>query len=177
MASGRTGAETPAAPNTHRLALEGRQLRISRRREHGSDAVDDRWRALHHSRYTACGGRTGKRIWTFHTIPHPGEFGNDTWLNDSWSYTGNTAVWSPFSADEDLGYVYLPVESATGDFYGGHRPGNNLFAGSLVCLDAKTGKRIWHQQLVHLSVRDHECKFCVPTARSVLKTCGNWVRA
>ena len=81
--------------------------------------------------------RTGKRLWTFHTIPQPGEFGNDTWLNDSWSYTGNTTVWSPFSADEELGYVYLPVESATGDFYGGHRPGNNLFAGSLVCLDAK----------------------------------------
>jgi quinoprotein glucose dehydrogenase len=100
--------------------------------------------------------RSGKRIWTFHTIPHPGEFGNDTWLNDSWAYTGNTAVWSPFSADEELGYVYLPVESPTGDFYGGHRPGNNLFAGSLVCLDAKTGKRIWHQQLVHHDIWDYD---------------------
>ena len=84
--------------------------------------------------------RSGKRLWTFHTIPQPGEFGNDTWLNDSWSYTGNTTVWSPFSADEELGYLYLPVETPTGDFYGGHRPGNNLFAGSLVCLDARTGK-------------------------------------
>jgi quinoprotein glucose dehydrogenase len=100
--------------------------------------------------------RTGKRLWTFHTIPHPGEFGNDTWLNDSWSYTGNTGVWSPFSADEELGYVYLPVESATGDFYGGHRPGPNVFAGSLVCLDAKTGKRIWHQQLVHHDIWDYD---------------------
>src|SRR5215217_7843317 len=100
--------------------------------------------------------RTGKRLWTFHTIPHPGEFGNDTWLNDSWSYTGNTGVWSPFSADEELGYVYLPVESATGDFYGGHRPGNNLFAGSLVCLDARTGKRVWHQQLVHHDIWDYD---------------------
>ena len=100
--------------------------------------------------------RSGKRIWTFHTIPHPGEFGNDTWLNDSWAYTGNTAVWSPFSADEELGYVYLPVESPTGDFYGGHRPGNNLFAGSLVCLDAKTGKRVWHQQLVHHDIWDYD---------------------
>jgi quinoprotein glucose dehydrogenase len=100
--------------------------------------------------------RSGKRIWTFHTIPHPGEFGNDTWLNDSWAYTGNTAVWSPFSADEELGYVYLPVESPTGDFYGGHRPGNNLFAGSLVCLDAKTGKRIWHQQIVHHDIWDYD---------------------
>ena len=100
--------------------------------------------------------RSGKRIWTFHTIPHPGEFGNETWLNDSWAYTGNTAVWSPFSADEELGYVYLPVESPTGDFYGGHRPGNNLFAGSLVCLEAKTGKRVWHQQLVHHDIWDYD---------------------
>ena len=100
--------------------------------------------------------RSGKRIWTFHTIPHPGEFGNDTWLNDSWAYTGNTAVWSPFSADEELGYVYLPVESPTGDFYGGHRPGNNLFAGSLVCLEAKTGKRVWHRQLVHHDIWDYD---------------------
>ena len=100
--------------------------------------------------------RSGKRLWTFHTIPHPGEFGNDTWLNDSWAYTGNTAVWSPFSADEELGYVYLPVESPTGDFYGGHRPGNNLFAGSLVCLEAKTGKRVWHQQLVHHDIWDYD---------------------
>ena len=99
---------------------------------------------------------TGKRLWTFHTIPQPGEFGNDTWFNDSWAYTGNTTVWSPFSADEELGYVYLPVESATGDYYGGHRPGNNLFAGSLVCLDARTGKRVWHHQLVHHDIWDYD---------------------
>ena len=65
-------------------------------------------------------------------------------------------MWSPFSADEELGYVYLPVESATGDYYGGHRPGNNLFAGSLVCLDARTGKRVWHQQLVHHDIWDYD---------------------
>ena len=100
--------------------------------------------------------RSGKRLWTFHTIPQPGEFGNDTWQNDSWSYTGNTSVWSPFSADDELGYVYLPVESATGDYYGGHRPGNNLFAGSLVCLDARTGKRVWHHQLVHHDIWDYD---------------------
>ena len=100
--------------------------------------------------------RSGKRLWTFHTIPNPGEFGNDTWLNDSWSYTGNTTVWSNLAADEELGYVYLPVESPTGDFYGGHRPGANLFAGSLVCLDARTGKRVWHHQLVHHDVWDYD---------------------
>jgi quinoprotein glucose dehydrogenase len=92
--------------------------------------------------------RTGKRVWIFHTVPKPGEFGHDTWLDHS-SYTGNTAVWAPMSADLELGYVYLPVETPTGDFYGGHRPGNNLFGDSIVCLDARTGKLVWHFR-VHL---------------------------
>jgi quinoprotein glucose dehydrogenase len=70
--------------------------------------------------------RTGKRLWTFHTIPRAGEFGNETWKDGSWEYTGNTSVWAPMSADEELGYVYLPVESPTGDFYGGERPGDAL---------------------------------------------------
>ena len=70
--------------------------------------------------------------------------------------TGNTGVWAPMSADEELGYVYLPVETPTGDFYGGHRPGNNLFADSLVCLDATTGKRVWHFQLVHHGIWDYD---------------------
>jgi quinoprotein glucose dehydrogenase len=100
--------------------------------------------------------RTGKRLWTFHTIAQPGEVGNETWLNDSWSFTGNTGVWSPMAGDEELGYVYLPVEGATGDFYGGERPGNNLFADSLVCLDAKTGKRVWHFQVVHHDMWDYD---------------------
>jgi quinoprotein glucose dehydrogenase len=98
--------------------------------------------------------RTGKRLWTFHTIPHPGEFGNETWEQDSWKYTGNTGAWAPLSADEELGYVYIPVEMPTGDFYGGNRPGNSLFSDSLVCLDARTGKRIWHYQLVHHDIWD-----------------------
>ena len=100
--------------------------------------------------------RTGKRIWTFHTIPQPGEFGNDTWQNDSWSYTGNTERVVAVLRRRRAGYVYLPVESATGDYYGGHRPGNNLFAGSLVCLDARTGKRVWHHQLVHHDIWDYD---------------------
>jgi quinoprotein glucose dehydrogenase len=93
--------------------------------------------------------RTGKRLWIFHTIPKKGEFGYDTWLKDSAEYTGNTGVWTQITVDEQLGLVYLPVESPTGDFYGGHRPGNNLFGESLVCVDLKTGKRKWHFQLVH----------------------------
>ena len=84
----------------------------------------------------------------------PGEFGNETWENDSWKYTGNTGAWAPLSGDEELGYVYIPVEAPTGDFYGGHRHGNNLFSDSLVCLDARTGKRIWHFQLVHHDIWD-----------------------
>ena len=93
--------------------------------------------------------RTGKRLWIFHTIPMKGEFGYDTWENGSAEYTGNTGVWTQISVDEQLGLVYLPVESPTGDYYGGHRPGNNLFGESLVCVDLKTGQRKWHFQLVH----------------------------
>ena len=84
--------------------------------------------------------RTGKRLWIFHTIPQPGEFGNDTWEKDSWSYTGNTGVWAQISVDEELGLVYLPVELPTGDYYGGHRPGNGLFGESLVAVDLQTGQ-------------------------------------
>jgi quinoprotein glucose dehydrogenase len=93
--------------------------------------------------------RTGKTLWTFRTIPLPGEFGNDTWERDSWAINGNVGVWSQITVDEELGLVYLPVETPTSDFYGGHRPGNNLFAESIVCVDLKTGQRKWHFQIVH----------------------------
>jgi quinoprotein glucose dehydrogenase len=83
--------------------------------------------------------RTGKRLWIFHTIPKPGEFGLDTWEQDSWPYTGNAGVWGQISVDEELGMVYLPVELPTGDYYGGHRSGNGLFGESLVALDLRTG--------------------------------------
>lgn len=100
--------------------------------------------------------RTGERLWIFHTIPQPGEFGHETWEKDSWSFTGNTGVWTTMSADTELGYVYLPTEAPTGDYYGGHRPGNNLFSQSLVCLDIKTGKRVWHFQTVHHDIWDYD---------------------
>jgi len=96
--------------------------------------------------------RTGKRLWNFNTIPRPGETGNDTWLNDSWAVNGNVGVWNQISVDENLGLAYLPVETPTSDFYGGHRPGNNLFADSIVAVDLKTGQRRWHYQLVHHSL-------------------------
>jgi quinoprotein glucose dehydrogenase len=93
--------------------------------------------------------RTGKRLWIFNTIPRPGEFGSDTWLNDSWAINGNVGVWNQIAVDEDLGIAYLPVETPTSDFYGGLRPGDNLFAESIVAVDLKTGQRKWHFQLVH----------------------------
>jgi quinoprotein glucose dehydrogenase len=93
--------------------------------------------------------RTGKQLWRFNTIPAPGEFGNETWEDNSWATTGNAGVWTHISADEDLGLVYLPVETPSSDYYGGHRPGNNLFGESLVAVDLKTGQRKWHFQFIH----------------------------
>jgi quinoprotein glucose dehydrogenase len=100
--------------------------------------------------------RSGKQVWTFHTIPQAGEFGNDTWEQESWKTTGHTNVWAPLSLDEKRGLVYLPVSTPSNDFYGGRRPGANLFAESLVCLDAATGKRRWHRQLVHHGLWDYD---------------------
>ena len=105
--------------------------------------------------------RTGKRLWIFHTIPAVGEFGHDTWENESWVYTGNTGVWAQISVDEELGLAYLPVELPTGDYYGGHRPGNGLFGESLVAVDLRTGQRRWHYQLVHHGIWDMDIP-CAP---------------
>ena len=100
--------------------------------------------------------RTGKMLWQFNTIPKPGEFGNETWENGSWAINGNTGVWTQITVDEEAGLVYLPVESPTSDYYGGKRPGNNLFGESLVAVDLKTGKRKWHFQFVHHPIWDHD---------------------
>ena len=98
--------------------------------------------------------RTGKRLWIFHTIPQPGEFGNDTWENDSWSYTGNAGNWGAITIDEAANRVYLATEMATGDYYGGHRPGANLFTDCIVSLDLNTGKRYWYFQAIHHDIWD-----------------------
>ena len=98
--------------------------------------------------------RSGKRLWIFHTVPRAGEFGYDSWLEDSASYTGNTGVWAQMSADEELGLAYLPTELPTHDYYGGFRPGNNLFSESIVAVDLRTGQRKWHYQLVHHGIWD-----------------------
>ncbi|HWE50140.1 MAG TPA: PQQ-binding-like beta-propeller repeat protein [Bryobacteraceae bacterium] len=105
---------------------------------------------------TAYDIRTGKKVWQFNTIPKPGEYGYDTWLKDSAEVNGNAGVWTQITVDEDLGLAYLAVEDPTSDQYGGHRPGNNLFADSLVCVDLKTGKRKWHYQVVHHPMWDYD---------------------
>jgi len=105
--------------------------------------------------------RTGKRLWIFHTIPRPGEFGHDTWEKDSAETTGNAGVWGQISVDPDLGMAFIPVELPTGDEYGGHRPGNGLFGESVVAVDLKTGQRKWHYQLVHHGIWDFDIP-CAP---------------
>jgi quinoprotein glucose dehydrogenase len=100
--------------------------------------------------------KTGRRLWVFHTIARAGAPGSETWTKDALAFTGNTGVWAPMSADVERGLVYLPVEAPTSDFYGGHRPGANLFSSSLVCIEARTGKRRWHFQLVHHDIWDYD---------------------
>lgn len=105
---------------------------------------------------TAWDTRTGERRWIFHTVPKPGEFGYETWADGSAEIAGHTGVWAPLALDEELGYVYLPVEVATSDYYGGHRLGDNLFSSSLVCLNARTGERVWHYQIVHHDIFEYD---------------------
>jgi glucose dehydrogenase len=100
--------------------------------------------------------RTGKLLWRFDTMPGPGKLGHETWENGSWERNGNTGVWTQITVDEEAGLVYLPVESPTSDFYGGARPGDNLFGESLVAVDLKTGQRKWHFQFVHHPIWDHD---------------------
>ncbi|OFW00341.1 MAG: hypothetical protein A3I61_07060 [Acidobacteria bacterium RIFCSPLOWO2_02_FULL_68_18] len=100
--------------------------------------------------------RTGRVRWTFRTIPAPGEFGVETWAEDSWAYSGKVTVWSMFSADEELGLLYAPTNTVAPDYYGGHRPGDNLFAESILAIDVKTGRRVWHFQTVHHGLWDYD---------------------
>jgi quinoprotein glucose dehydrogenase len=104
--------------------------------------------------------RTGKFMWKFHVIPRPGEFGHDTWENDAWKWTGDVSSWAPMSADPARGIVYIPTNGATIDYFGGFRPGHNLFSTSVIALDVKSGKRVWHQQLVHHDIWNYD----TPTA-------------
>jgi glucose dehydrogenase len=100
--------------------------------------------------------RSGKHLWKFSVIPQPGEFGHETWEDGSWKYTGNVSAWAPLTADPERNLVFIPTDPGTNDYYGGHRPGDNLFGTSLIALDAKTGKRAWHFQLVHHDVWNYD---------------------
>ncbi|SVD03319.1 uncharacterized protein METZ01_LOCUS356173, partial [marine metagenome] len=109
--------------------------------------------------------QTGRHKWDFHTVPQSAdEFGSDTWLNESWRYSGNTNIWSMMSGDEELGWVFLPIGTPTNDYYGGHRLGDNLFAESLVAVDVETGQRQWHFQMIHHGLWDYD----LPAAPNLL---------
>ena len=108
--------------------------------------------------------RTGEHRWDFHTVPQAGEEGVETWGNESWRYSGNANVWTYLSGDEELGHVYLPTGTPTNDYYGGHRPGDNLFAESIVSVDVETGEKVWHFQAVHHGLWDYD----FPTAPNLL---------
>jgi quinoprotein glucose dehydrogenase len=100
--------------------------------------------------------RTGNRVWVFYTVPQPGEFGNETWEKDSWAVTGHANVWGPMTLDNARGLLYVPTSTPSVDYYGGRRPGANLFAETLLCLDAATGERKWHFQAVHHGLWDYD---------------------
>ena len=108
---------------------------------------------------------TGELVWTFHTIPRPGEFGYDTWPKDAWTYVGGANVWGEITLDDKRGIAYLPISSPTYDYYGADRIGMNLFSDSLVAVDARTGKRLWHFQMTHHDLWDYD-----PTAAPQLLT-------
>ena len=122
-------------------------------------AIGD-WRGEPPEYYTPVGdvqafdARTGKKRWEFHTVPQQGEYGNETWESDAWKTYGAANVWTSMTADEELDYIYLPVSSVSHDYYGGERPGDNLFGESIVCLDAQSGERVWHFQMVHHGLWD-----------------------
>jgi quinoprotein glucose dehydrogenase len=113
--------------------------------------------------------RTGKRLWKFHVIPRPGEFGHETWENDAWKYSGNMASWAPAAADPQRGLVYLVTNASTYQFYTGHRPGHNLFGGSIIALDVKTGRRKWHFQVHH----SEQWNYDIPTAPMLMDLAVN----
>ena len=108
--------------------------------------------------------KSGKFMWKFHVIPRPGEFGHETWENDAWKWTGDISSWAPMSADPGRGLVYIPTNGATMDYFGGFRPGDNLFSTTLLALDVKTGKRVWHHQQVKHDIWNYD----VPNAPVLL---------
>lgn len=122
----------------------------------GAGDAGTRWRGVASEDVRGYDVRSGEHLWTFHAVPQQGEFGTDTWGNDSWRDSGDLGSWCCLSADEELGYVYVPFTAPTAAYYGGHRPGDNLFSNSLVAIDAATGERVWHFQMVHHDVWEYD---------------------
>ncbi len=128
----------------------------------GSSILDSHFSSREPKRVVAPGDvrgfavRSGQQLWRFQSVPQEGEAGNETWGDGAWRDYGGVNVWTMMSADEDLGYVYLPFRSPNNDFYGGARPGDNLFSGSLVCLDAQSGERVWHYQIMRHELWDYD---------------------
>ncbi|MCB1670724.1 MAG: PQQ-binding-like beta-propeller repeat protein [Pseudomonadales bacterium] len=122
----------------------------------GAGDSGTRWRGAASEDVRAYDVRSGAQLWTFHAVPEQGEFGTDTWGNDSWRDSGDLGSWCCLSADESLGMVYVPFTAPTAAYYGGHRPGDNLFSNSLVAIDVSTGERVWHFQMVHHDVWEYD---------------------
>ena len=114
------------------------------------------WRGVASEDVRGFDANSGELLWTFHAVPREGEFGTDTWGNDSWRESGDLGSWCCLSADEELGFVYVPFTAPTAAYYGGHRPGDNLYSNSLVAIDVSTGDRVWHFQMVHHDVWEYD---------------------
>ncbi len=122
----------------------------------GAGDSGNRWRGSQSEDIRGYDVRSGQLLWTFHVVPREGDFGVETWGDKSWGYSGDLGSWCCLSADEELGYVYVPLGAPTSAYYGGHRPGDNLFSNSLVVLDAETGERVWHFQMVHHDLWEYD---------------------
>lgn len=122
----------------------------------GAGDAGTQWRGAASEDVRGYSVRTGELLWTFHAVPQEGEFGTDSWGNDSWRDSGDLGSWCCLSADAELGYVYVPFTAPTAAYYGGHRPGDNLYSNSLVAIDVTTGERVWHFQMVHHDVWEYD---------------------
>lgn len=122
----------------------------------GAGDSGTQWRGVASEDVRGFDANNGEHLWTFHAVPREGEFGTETWGNDSWRESGDLGSWCCLSADEELGYVYVPFTAPTAAYYGGHRPGDNLYSNSLVAIDVSTGERVWHFQMVHHDVWEYD---------------------
>ena len=148
------GAETFSLVSTSPIVVNG--VVIISGTVNGAGDGGTQWRGVHSEDVRGFDAVSGELLWTFHAVPQEGEFGADTWANDSWRGAGDLGSWCCLSADEELGHVYVPFTAPTAAYFGGHRPGDNLYSNSLVAIDASTGERVWHFQMVHHDVWEYD---------------------